>query len=119
VMTLLLMYLQQDGAPPHLSRQVTDLHDTYSGRWIGRGMSVACPSRSHLNPLDFYLWDNMKSLVYEEKTNNRDALLHRVLDAAERILYTPDLFVRTTTTSLPHRATWFIAVVGPQFEHSL
>lgn len=44
----------------------------------------AWPPRSpDLNPFNFYLWGHMKSLVYEDTTNSRYALLHRVLDAAE------------------------------------
>jgi hypothetical protein len=72
------MYPQYAVAPPHFSQQVTDfLQHTYPGHWNGKGRPVAwLPQPLNLNPLDFYLWDHMKSLVYKQKMDNRDALLH-------------------------------------------
>jgi hypothetical protein len=60
----------------------------------------------------------VKSLVYEEKTNNQDALLHRVLDAAELIRNTPDVLEHTINL-LPQRTTQCISVDGAQFENLL
>lgn len=47
---------QQDGAPPHFSRQVRNYLDaTYTRRWIGRRGPTEWPPRSpDLTPLDFF-----------------------------------------------------------------
>jgi hypothetical protein len=56
----------RDGAGEHLSRAVRDvLNNAYHDRWIGRGGSTArTPRSSDSNPLDFYLWEHLKSLGY-------------------------------------------------------
>lgn len=36
------IWIEQDGASPHFSRQVTAfLKDNYPNRWIGRGATIA------------------------------------------------------------------------------
>jgi hypothetical protein len=75
------MYVQHNGAPPHFSQQVTDyLHDTYPEHWIGKGVQL--PGRQNLH---------VKTLVFGEKTNSGDALICRILDAAEQIRGTDSL----------------------------
>lgn len=61
------MYFQQDGAPPHHARRITDrLNATFGANWIGRAGPVHWPARSpDLTPLDFFLWGYVKSKVYE------------------------------------------------------
>jgi hypothetical protein len=47
----------------HIVRQ--HLNQTFSEQWIGHRGSVILPSRSsELNPLDFWLWKHLKTLVY-------------------------------------------------------
>jgi hypothetical protein len=54
----------------------------YPDRWIGRGGPTAWPPRSpDLDPLDFYLWGHLKSLVYAAPVDNEEALHHRTVDA--------------------------------------
>lgn len=50
------IFLQQDGAPAHNYRLVTDwLNETFNDRWIGTGGPVLWPPRSpDLTPLDFF-----------------------------------------------------------------
>ncbi|GBO04106.1 hypothetical protein AVEN_203795-1 [Araneus ventricosus] len=51
----------QDGAPPHIARQVQEMFLSYFGDdlLISRGFSTVWPSRSpDLNPCDFWLWDS-------------------------------------------------------------
>jgi len=44
------------------------------------------PAKSpDLSPLDYCVWGWMKELVYSVKVVTRDALLGRILDAADRI----------------------------------
>ncbi|PSN39385.1 hypothetical protein C0J52_26129, partial [Blattella germanica] len=49
---------QQDGAPPHIHRNVkTFLDVTFQRNWIGRGGPIAWSLRSpDLTPLDFFAW---------------------------------------------------------------
>ena len=81
------MYFQRDGAPPHLSREVRNLLNCrFPGRCIGRGgphnWSASSPD---LSPLDYCVWGWMKELVYSVMVETRDALLVRILDAADHI----------------------------------
>lgn len=61
VMERFFMWYMHDGAPPNFSlvaRQFLDEH--YRNRWIGRPGPQSWPPRSpNLNPLDYFLWDNL------------------------------------------------------------
>ena len=114
------MILQQDGAPPHSSRQVKEYLDTaFPEKWIGRGGPHQWPARSpDLTPLDFFLWGHMKSLVYKEKPESRDDLILRIMDAAEQIRIDKPMLKRVTTSVLD-RARKCIECGGCHFEHLL
>jgi len=81
------MLIQQDSAPPHYGREVKDfLNRNYPNCWIGRQGPIAWPPRSlDLKPLDFYLWDHMKSLVYTVSPINEKDLVNKIMDAATAI----------------------------------
>lgn len=66
------LYYQHDGCPAHYARAVRDYLDREFGdRWIGRGGPVAWPPRSpDLTPMDFYLWSEIKRLVYTEEARS-------------------------------------------------
>lgn len=66
-----------DRVPSHFRIIVRDfLNATYANRWIGRGDPVPWPARSpDCNPLDFYLWGHVKSLVYTDSIPDIDTLL--------------------------------------------
>jgi hypothetical protein len=59
------LYFMHDGAPAHFSLVARrNLGRKFSGRWKGKGGSIAWPPRSSdLNPLNFYMWGHLKSLV--------------------------------------------------------
>ena len=79
-----IILIQQDGAPPHFSREVKDLlNRNYPNRWIGR--QSWSPRSSDLTPLDFYLWGHMKSLVYTVSPTNEEDLVNKIMDAATAI----------------------------------
>ena len=65
-----LLYLQQDGAPPHFGNIVRDwLNINLPHRWIGRGgqfdLNFPWPPRSpDLTVCDFFLWGYIKEQVY-------------------------------------------------------
>ena len=61
------MWFQQDGASAHFGVEMLHYLDLqFPNRWIGRNGPVSWPARSlDLTPLDFYLWGQMKSFIYE------------------------------------------------------
>ena len=81
------MYFQHDRAPPHFSREVGNfLNYRFPGRWNERGGPHNWPARSpDLSPLAYCVWGWMKELFYSVKVGMRDALLGRILDAADLI----------------------------------
>ncbi len=66
------MWYMHDGAPPHSCQLVQNyLNKHFSNRWIGPGGSVAWPPYSpDLNPIDFYVWDKIKSSIDNVKKIN-------------------------------------------------
>jgi hypothetical protein len=85
--TRLQMYYQHDGAPPHFSQVYRQYLDhKFPNRWIGHGGTQNWPPRSqNLNPLDYHVWGYMKAMVYEQKVNMREELVHQILSAARSI----------------------------------
>ena len=57
---------QQDGAPPLWGLEFPQfLNKTFPERWIGCDGSIPSPLRSSdITPLDFFLWDYVKNIVY-------------------------------------------------------
>lgn len=86
---------QQDGAPPHIHRNVkTFLDVTFPRNWIGRGGPIAWPPRSpDFTPLDFFAWGFIKHVVYMRKVRNLFDLRQRIIGAVQ--LITPDMLVNT------------------------
>jgi hypothetical protein len=65
------------GAPAHFSRALRDvLSNTYHDQWTVRGGPTAWPPHStpNLNPLDFYLWEYLRTRVYAAPVDNEEAL---------------------------------------------
>ena len=69
-------------------------------------------------PLDYYLWDHMKIIVYETKVDSRAALCDRIFAAAEHIHNHPDN-IASATQSLLMRAENCIGTGGGHFEQLL
>ncbi|GFV22940.1 putative DD41D transposase [Trichonephila clavipes] len=70
------LWFQQDGATCHTARATIDLlKDTFGDRLISRFGPVNWPPRSYdLTPLDYFLRDYVKSLVYADKPQTLDHL---------------------------------------------
>jgi len=80
------MWFVHDGAPAHFQLNVRQFLDTeYSERWIGRGAPAprSWPPRSpDCNPIDFYLWGHVKTLVYQNVVpQSLDELIERIIEA--------------------------------------
>ncbi|GFU76395.1 DUF4817 domain-containing protein [Trichonephila clavipes] len=70
------LWFKQEGATCHTARATIDLlKDTFGDRLISRFGPVNWPPRScDLTPLDYFLWDYVKSLVYADKPQTLDHL---------------------------------------------
>ncbi|KAJ4425457.1 hypothetical protein ANN_28073 [Periplaneta americana] len=105
------IHFLHDGSPAHFShtdRQYLDRR--FPDRWIGRGSPIAWPPRSSdLNPLDFYLWGHLKSLVYSSPVPDLESLRNRIVACSEDIRNTPGVWdrVRRIATSSKKNASEF------------
>ncbi|KAJ4447321.1 hypothetical protein ANN_09325 [Periplaneta americana] len=69
----------------------------------GRGGPIAWPPRSpDLNPLDFYLWGHLKSLVYSSPVPDLESLRNRIVACSEDIRNIPGVWDRVRR-SMRHR----------------
>jgi hypothetical protein len=114
------MWYMHGGAPAYFSRAVRDvLSNTYHDRWIGRGGPTAWPPHSpDLNPLDFYLWRHLKSLVYAAPVDNEETLHHHIVDACQTIRNYPGIFERMRQPMM-RRVEAGIESCGGHFGHLL
>jgi hypothetical protein len=115
----LQMYYQHDGAPPHFSQVVRQYLDhKFPNRWIGRrGTQNWPPWSPDLNPLDYHAWGYMKAMVYEQKGNTREELVHRIFSAARSINNAAVL--RKVTSYLVTRVRKCMQADGGHFENLL
>ncbi|KAJ4432395.1 hypothetical protein ANN_21014 [Periplaneta americana] len=114
------IHFLHDGAPAHFSRTARRYVDRrFPDRWIGRGGPIAWPPRSpDLNPLDFYLWGHLKSLVYSSPVSDLVSLRNRIVACSEDIRNTPGVWDRVRR-SMRHRCEVCIQAGGGHFEHLL
>ena len=70
------------------------LNAVFPGRWIGRGGPIPWPASSpDLNPLDYFLWGYLKSLVFETTVETDMDLVARIVAACDVIQNTAGIFV--------------------------
>lgn len=112
------LIFQQDGAPPHNKRCVTNFLDrTFPDRWMGRFGPLRWPARSpDLNPLDFFLWGHCKQFVYRDIPQTLEDLDMKLHCAFGTI--TEDMLERVHR-NLIRRMQACIRNGGGQFEHEL
>lgn len=110
------LYFMHDGAPAHYRVTVREfLNETIPNRWIGRGGPVPWPARSpDCNPCDFYLWEHVKSLVYDRLIPNINILREQILNAFATIWNTQGIFERVRQ-SMRRRMEACIAANGAHF----
>jgi hypothetical protein len=108
-----------DGAPPHFLLIVRPREPTFGERWIGRGGPVNWPTRSpDLNPLDFWLWEHLKALIYSAPMNDSEGLQERVENACQETWVKPGTFDRVST-SVRRRAESYIEMHGNHTKYLL
>lgn len=114
------MWFMHDGAPAHFALNVRQfLNETYGNRWIGRGGPNSWPARSpDLNPLDFYFWGHIKSLVYDTEVPNVEILEQRIRQGFTTIRAIPGTLERVRQ-SLIRRVHSCLNQNGGHFEHLL
>jgi len=66
-------------------------------------------------PLDFCLWEWMKSEVYKEKVNTRDELVARIMNSAAPIKQEHEDDLRRATRTIAKRDEKCIEVDGVDF----
>ena len=109
---------QHNGAPAHFStdvRQYLDNH--FPNRWIGRGGPIRWAPRSpDLTPLDFILWDHVKSNIYKIPVKNLMELKRRINNEIKSISKETlsDVF-----SNIMKRMDLCISVDGNHFEYLL
>lgn len=110
------IWLQQDGAPPHYGRNVREyLDEIFHTRWIGRRGEIEWPPRSpDLNPLDFFLWGHLKSVVYRTRPNTLLELEQRIEMEINEI---EPQSLENVRNEFIDRLGYCQAVEGFQFEH--
>ena len=74
-------------------------------------------ARTDLTPLDFCLWEWMKSEVYKEKVNTRDELVAGSMNSAALIKQERQDDIRRATRTIAKRVEKCIEVDGGIFEH--
>lgn len=71
------------------------LNIQFGGKWVERGGLLSWPDRSpDLNPIHFYLWGNMKSLIHSSPVESIETLPQLINEASEVIRDQPGIFER-------------------------
>ncbi|KOC58611.1 hypothetical protein WH47_05735, partial [Habropoda laboriosa] len=71
-----------------------------------------------LNPLDFYLWEHLKTTVYAIPMKNEEVFRRCIMEACENIRANPDIF-ELVRKSIARRIYACIASYGLHFKHVL
>lgn len=111
-------FFQQDGAPPHNTRIVSELlNDYFRDNWIGTNGPVRWPARSpDLTPLDFFFWGYIKDHLYQMDNNNINQLRQNFQDCIESI---SNIHIQNAVNSVLRRCNLCVANNGEQFEKFL
>lgn len=113
------MWWQQDGAPAHNARIVTDhLNNVLPDRWIGTTGSIRWPPRSpDLSPLDYFLWGYLKAVVYNTPPRTLEDLKNKIRQACNDI--TIDMIRNSNSRELIRRFEACVMSTGGHFEQYL
>lgn len=106
----------QDGAPAHNAIIVREfLNNNYTNRWIGTYGPINWPPRSpDLNPLDFFLWGHLKTVVYADPPTNLQNLKEKITRACNEL--TEAQIAAATSREFLRRAESCLNNNGGQFE---
>ncbi|KOB74806.1 Transposable element Tc3 transposase [Operophtera brumata] len=115
------LWFQQDGAPPHYSRAVREyLTEEFGNHWNGRGGPIAWPPRLPvLTPMDFFLWSEIKRLVYVSEPTSAQEFKQRIIDAFDKVKRQDVLISLKNYLHVFSRARVCISEEGGHFEQLL
>ena len=66
------------------------MNNEYPNRWIERGGPHPWPARSpDFNPVDYFLWEYLKTEVYSVPINSREQLPQRTIRCSDQIRNNP------------------------------
>lgn len=83
---------QQDGAPPHCKRPVTQYLNVEYPQWIGKNGTIPWPANSpDLTPMDFFFWGHVKNLVYETPSANINQLQEKISTVIQDMKQQPEI----------------------------
>lgn len=110
---------QQDGAPPHNIRDVTQyLNEQYS-EWYGKYGTVRWPANSpDLTPPDTFLWGFLKNKVYKDRPATILDLQNRIQNAVDYVNQHPDM-ITNCLINLERRYRMCVEKQGRHFEQFL
>lgn len=113
------MYYQQDGAPAHNARIISEFLDaTFPGNWIGNREPYLWPARSpDLSPLDFFLWGYPKGTVYARHSTTKEDMIARVRNTLQGIEL--QVIRNSTRENLRKRVELCLEHEVAHFEHVL
>src|SRR5579872_7232922 len=112
------LFFQQDGAPPHNIRNVSELLNTnFGNNWIGTNGPVRWPPRSpDLTPMDFFFWGHIKNKLCKKTNNNINELRQNFMNCVTSI---SNIHIHNAVQSVMKRCNLCIEKNGHQFEHYL
>jgi hypothetical protein len=113
------LHFMHDGASTHFSLIACRyLNRKFLGQWIGRCGPTAWPLHSpHLNPLNFYLWGHLKSLVYLSPVDDMETLWNRIVVGFQTIHNMPEIW--DLQVAMRRRVKACIQAGGGHMEHLL
>lgn len=117
-------FMQQDGAPPHTTRQNLELlREHFGSRVIARGFpemfdeGLAWPPYSpDISPLDFFLWGYVKDKVYQTNPKSLSELKNSIIQIIENV---PQDILRKAIGSFENRLRLLIHTNGEHIENIL
>jgi hypothetical protein len=85
--------------------------------WSLQVHRIEPPRSPDLIPLDYNVWGYIKAIVYEQRFNRTEELVHRILSAARSINNAAVL--RKVTSSVATRVRKYMGADGGHFENLL
>lgn len=112
------IWLMQDGARPHRTDAVMrTIRGRFGERVISLGARIEWPPRSpDLNPLDFFLWGHLKSIIYKNPIRDLEHLHEKIREALLSV--SPEM-LNKCKQNLLRRARCCLRVGGGHFENVL
>lgn len=113
-------YYQHDGSPPYYTDAVCDyLNAEYGNQWIGHRGPVPWPPMSpDLAPCKFFLWGEVRRLVYAQEIQNLNDLKVKISSAFDKVRRKP-VVLRKLKDDMQKRARLCLEKKGFYFEHLL